>query len=171
MYFINRSRGWAVGNGGQLARTTDGGATWIQTKISNESFYDVYFVDSLHGWVVGDQGRIIYSNDGGVSWVIQSGSTYTPLISVYFKDTLHGIAFSDQDFLRTKNGGASWEVDQIDDYQGHPGLHFVDTVRGWISGSGGNVWHTMDAGINWIPLSTDGNLDLNDLHFLNESVG
>lgn len=170
VYFIDRSRGWAVGNGGEIARTTDGGETWIRTPKGTENFYDVYFVDSLNGWLVGEYGRILHSENGGISWTNQSGGyTNTRLETVYFKDTLNGIAISDNEILRTENGGASWEVSS--GFGGHPKLHFIDSLSGWVTSEKDEIWHTRDGGINWLSTSTDANEYLSDQFFQNERIG
>jgi uncharacterized protein (TIGR03437 family) len=57
--------GWAVGEGGLLVETADGGAS-VQTVDSTTS-YDLFglsFPDAAHGWIVGDYGTILsYAGD------------------------------------------------------------------------------------------------------------
>ncbi len=171
VYFIDRNRGWAVGNGGAISRTTDGGESWDKTNLGNENFYDVFFVDSLHGWVVGEYGRILHSADGGVSWINQTGIVNSRLESVYFKDTLHGIAASDQHLIGTENGGTSWELSETDGFGGHPYMHFIDTLRGWIAGTGSTIRQTQDGGVTWMPIPAVLNEDVNGVFFLDENIG
>lgn len=58
VYFIDNSIGYAVGAGGTILKTTDGGLSWIN-QISNtiRSLNSVHFpVDANIGYVVGDSG-------------------------------------------------------------------------------------------------------------------
>ncbi|MEX2345749.1 MAG: YCF48-related protein [Balneolaceae bacterium] len=44
-------------------------------------------------------------------------------------------------------------------------IHFGDTETGWVSGEGGAIWITTDAGVNWQQLTTPISVNLNALHF------
>lgn len=53
--------GWAVGSGGSILRSADGGATW--TKVSSgtgKALWAADFADAQTGWVVGDSGTIAF---------------------------------------------------------------------------------------------------------------
>jgi len=122
--FITSSTGWAVGTttrGGDLvARTNDGGRSWLVLRRDPEGFplVDVDFVDARHGWAVSSSGTlvgaILFTGDGGSTWTEQ-GAGYGPLESVRFTDALHGTARGwDGDSpqhritLRTRDGGVNW---------------------------------------------------------------
>ncbi|MBI5701547.1 hypothetical protein HZC34_06905 [Candidatus Saganbacteria bacterium] len=69
VYFIDTATGYAVGNGGAILKTTDGGATWTaQTSGSTQILNDVYFLNSSVGWASGDNGTILRTVDGGTNW-------------------------------------------------------------------------------------------------------
>ncbi len=74
LYFIDGNHGWAVGEGGTLARTTAGGQSWIVSEIrANAYLFSVCFTDQLNGWAGGEMGRpthgvILQTWDGGVHW-------------------------------------------------------------------------------------------------------
>ena len=75
IYFIDSLRGWAVGFG-PIARTEDGGKTWIrQDNNTGTVLWSVYFDTPLSGWAVGANGVIIRSEDGGKSWTPQPSGT------------------------------------------------------------------------------------------------
>nr|MCU0294777.1 YCF48-related protein [Candidatus Nanopelagicales bacterium] len=59
--FTDTSHGWAVGDGGTILATSDGGATWTaQSSGTTENvLYGVAFTDASHGWAVGGGGTIL----------------------------------------------------------------------------------------------------------------
>lgn len=71
--FSDSAHGWAVGEGGALLATADGGATWkAQNSGSGQWLTDVSFADSNFGWAVGDAGvgstSILATSNGGATW-------------------------------------------------------------------------------------------------------
>jgi len=58
--FADANTGWAVGIGGTILKTTDGGATWnAQNSGTTYNLSSVDFVDSSNGWAVGSVGGIV----------------------------------------------------------------------------------------------------------------
>ena len=58
--FINANQGWAVGEGGAILHTADGGVTWIvQESPTRSTLSDI--TQSADGtlWVVGEWGTIL----------------------------------------------------------------------------------------------------------------
>ena len=76
LYFADENSGWAVGDMGIIAHTSDGGVTWTAQKSHTEIFLrSVYFVDNKRGWIVGDSGLILRTEDGGKTWSPQKSTT------------------------------------------------------------------------------------------------
>ena len=74
--FVDSSFGWAVGDGGEIIHTEDGGETWsIQESADRYQkpwLADVSFVDRQNGWAVGSMsgngppdGKILHTSSGG----------------------------------------------------------------------------------------------------------
>ena len=67
--FKGPERGWAVGSGGRILSTVDGGATWRpQASGVAEDLFDVKFFDESEGWAVGVGGAMLHTRDGGRTW-------------------------------------------------------------------------------------------------------
>ena len=69
--FIDANLGWAVGHGGQILHTADGGEHWqVQTgTIEGEnSLFAVWFGDEKTGLAVGSYGYALRTEDGGANW-------------------------------------------------------------------------------------------------------
>lgn len=68
IHFVDLNNGWVVCFGGQIIRTTNGGANWYSefSGVSND-LMAVDFVDLNNGWAVGSNGIILkYTEGGGV---------------------------------------------------------------------------------------------------------
>ena len=79
--FANPTTGIAVGLGGTILSTSDGGAHWVARKsgITSDLRTVVYGGDACGlgqastpcYWAGGDDGNILWTNDGGVTWCPQ----------------------------------------------------------------------------------------------------
>ena len=106
-------QGWAVGNGGTLLRTRDGGATWAaQAAPVGSDLYAVSCVSATVAVAVGASGVIIRTADGGATWArvaVPSWNQPADLFCVSFSDATHGIACGlAGQILATADGGATW---------------------------------------------------------------
>ncbi|HSW53719.1 MAG TPA: YCF48-related protein [Ignavibacteriaceae bacterium] len=122
-YFLDEQKGFAIGNAGTLARTTDGGATWdlLETSI-NGNFIKITFNDDLNGWILGTSIDPYYNQtpyflrtiDGGITWVQHTITSF----NVYFSD-----------------------------------MFFLNNNIGWVVGNEGKIFKTTDGGVSWIDKS------------------
>lgn len=73
--------GWAVGDGGTIAHTTDGGQTWAaqDAHLGAASLRAVRFADPMHGIVAGDAGALAVTDDAGATWRPVSLAALAPL--------------------------------------------------------------------------------------------
>ena len=67
--FVDENNGVAVGSGGLILNTRNGGSRWsLQTKGFFTGLNAVCFADSSLGWAAGYYGSIFKTTDGGKSW-------------------------------------------------------------------------------------------------------
>src|SRR5262249_31968496 len=120
--FVNASVGTAVGLGGTILRTTDGGTTWtLQYSGTTSHLFAVAFVNPNTGWAVGDPspffsftGTILHTTDGGATWMHQYSGSYTALFAVTFADANTGVVVGDQGYaLITADGGQHWRERRV----------------------------------------------------------
>ena len=121
--FRDENTGWAVGDGGTIRHTTNGGNAWTgQSSGTTQSLKAVAFSDNNNGWAVGAIGTIRATTDGGATWANQLSSTNYYLYGVTFADANNGWAVGDNGTilhytvpptvltLLAPNGNVSWAV-------------------------------------------------------------
>ena len=124
VYFVNPSRGWAVGDRGAIWHTDDGGQHWrLQQSPINCRLEAVYFVNDEIGWAVGGtvqpythlgEGVVLRTLDGGRRWTRLKSAALPMLKSVKFTSPTRGWAVGapsamyESGIFRTQDGGRSW---------------------------------------------------------------
>jgi len=125
VYFNDYKRGWIGGDEGYLARTEDGGVSWIEQRLpTRNSINDVYFVSKEKGFVLA--GETIFSTSEGSQWL--QAHTFSPadfdgaapeLYSLRFDgkkrgwvvgSVSRGDSVVDSILAITRDGGATWQV-------------------------------------------------------------
>jgi Photosynthesis system II assembly factor YCF48 len=152
VHFADARTGWAVGEGGTIVVTRDGGANWAPQHSGTEKYLQgVHFADARLGWAAGEGGTILATHDAGASWARQrSGTEY--LRGVHFADTRLGWAVGEGGtILATHDGGASWARQRSGTDKFLWGVHFADARLGWAVGGSGTIVATRDGGASWAP--------------------
>src|SRR5436853_475144 len=84
---------WAVGAGGTIIHTSDGGSTRAPpTSATGRILEGVASPATKNGWAVGQSGTILHTIAGGSSWSPQTSGTSNLLTRVAFPTTLDGWA-------------------------------------------------------------------------------
>ena len=153
--FYNRHTGWAVGDGGNILKTTNGGTNWlnIPNPAVGKPLSSIHIVDSNTCYVVGWFETIIKTTNGGDDWIVIRngafgfGSSYN---AVFFVDENTGwIAGTGQKILRTTNGGDSIITEPL--FAGNlQDMYFKDALTGIVTGSGTDMFKTTNGGLNWL---------------------
>ncbi len=170
-------------------------AQWVQqnpnypdTNVLN----DLVFFDHSSGWAVGgyygswpipSTNESLHTNNSGLdwnnTWWLGMGS---PGQNVFFIDENYGWVCGGQEILHTTDGGLgfySWESQNINlsPQQYLYLVFFIDSLNGWAYSKGGEIsldyelFKTTDGGNNWESQLQGHFLQLNDMCFLNESIG
>ena len=82
-HFVDAENGWAVGSGGAIAHTADGGKTWLpQHSGVSEDLRQVEFSDAKHGRILG-ANVLLQTEDGGETWhsILQTTKQNLPRVS------------------------------------------------------------------------------------------
>jgi photosystem II stability/assembly factor-like uncharacterized protein len=155
--FIDARQGWAVGHGGIVIATTDGGESWnrLAGKLdAHESLFSVWFRDARHGIAVGPYGYLIETADGGASWQqrqVAPGEDGERHLNQVFAgpDGTLLIAAEAGTVFRSTDNGASWTALKLP-YHGSlwGGLALADGTL-VLFGMRGHVLRSTDHGLSW----------------------
>jgi hypothetical protein len=125
--FSNEQFGYAVGTGGVVLVTKDGGKTWDSVKVPSQVVYGAAFADEKHG-LIHTPRNIYTTSDGGMTWIpVQIDLTseevkgFSHVLNVVAPTADHmAIVLSqgnssayDYRLFVTKDGGAKWSVSEI----------------------------------------------------------
>jgi photosystem II stability/assembly factor-like uncharacterized protein len=151
VWLANSNTGYAVGNGGTILKTTNGGTNWVsQSSGTPNHLFGVYFININTGWAAGDVGIILKTTDGGTNWVIQVSNTIYQLHSISFLNSNTGyIDGWYGTIVRTTNGGASWAGQTSGTTNNLLGISFPTAATGYAVGWYGTVVKTVNSGVNW----------------------
>jgi photosystem II stability/assembly factor-like uncharacterized protein len=152
-----------------IFRTTDGGATW--TQRSSAPCNDMMWLEGNSVLAISGS-QILRSDNSGDTWYVHGTAPaglyrFTRVTSSMFAatDELGGIYLS-------WNGAVSWTRVRapIFDLPKTWGIHFIDSLTGWVVGERGLIYKTTDGGITWQQMSNGVNMQSLDIHAFDENV-
>jgi len=152
VYFIDKDLGFAVGEGGTILKTTNGGTNWIRQNSGSTTnvFFAVFFVDSNIGYIANADNSFLKTTDGGTTWVDKPIATVCHCMSIFFINADTGwIVSGCGEIFKTTNGGDTW-IKQLDYGTSVRTCYFVDANIGYAVGDYGNIIKTTDGGDNWV---------------------
>ena len=171
--FRTLQHGWAVGTGGTILKTIDGGKKWQRVASGTTALLtSVFFVDSSNGWVTGAGGFLGRTTNGGESWLPQAMESQQPLYGVYFTSPRAGwIVGGSGTIFHTTDGGQYWREQVSGTTAALHAAHFLNDQKGTIVGALGTVLSTDDGGSTWTPQETQHAVTLFDVFFTDPTTG
>ena len=198
--FINAQTGFIGGLNGRIAKTTNGGNTWINRQVSDSTLWitSISFINENTGWLCGYrsnsgdttfQSKVYSTTNAGQSWnlVYQTlTSNFAYDVKMLGKDSIV-IANSGYALGTTRGGlvsslnGTTFQSRVNESRFQFSSLNFVNKNTGWViaSESGGTsvlrqrVYKTVNSGVNWNITYSDSIQPkrLKDIFFVNENTG
>lgn len=154
---------WAVGDGGTIYRSSDGGASWFSLSIGPQTFRGVFTLGTAV-WIVGENGAFYRSTNLGGSWTFQTINGGVTLRSVFFASASNGWAVGDGGTIAaTTDGGANWSSQTSGTSQRLNAVAFSDAMTGYVAGAGGVLRKTTNGGASWTAPSVPGGEELLDV--------
>lgn len=173
---VSEKVAWLSGSDNTIARTTDGGTTWVTlTPPASDTldFRDIEAFDSLRAVIMsagpGVQSRVFRTEDGGRSWreTLRNEHPNGFFNGIAFWNETEGLLTGDPVdstlfIMRTSDGGRSWQrispehippVDTAEYGFAASGSHITVAGEGlaWIGtgGSRARVFYSTDGGRQW----------------------
>lgn len=144
---------WAVGSGGNVFRSFDGGVTWGSYPQEPVTLRGVYTMGTKV-WIVGDAGKFSFSSNSGTTWTSQVLNGGSALNAVVFKSPATGWTVGNEGtILKTTDGGANWSLQSSGTSYHLYAVAFRDTLTGFVAGANGVLLKTIDGGSSWADIS------------------
>lgn len=142
IFFINDNLGLAVGAGGSILKSVDGGENWLaKTSGTLNNLNSIKFYDSNLGICVGEAGTVLLTTDGGENWTSQNAGAAATLTDVYFTNSATvWIAGFNGTILNTTDLGSNWISYNGLTENNLTSLCFADEYTGWFGGMNGTMF-------------------------------
>jgi photosystem II stability/assembly factor-like uncharacterized protein len=131
----------------------DAGVTWgLSAHVTDQIFKAVWTFGENNAWAVGDQGlaaRIEEISPGNFGWQLRNAGALNQLEGVCFADSEIGYACGYNAtgiVLRSDDAGLTWNPQTSRASRRLNDIFFVDAMRGWAVGDGGEIVHTARGG-------------------------
>jgi len=116
--FGRGGQAWAVGDGGLVMNTINGGVSWkapakpLPEEVRNTFDFRAVAARDNHLWIAGRPGSVIWhSPDAGKSWIRQTTGQTAPIAAMSFSSSTHGAAVGAFGMiLTTQDGGRTWRA-------------------------------------------------------------
>ena len=173
VHFFDLNNGYCGGQGGILAKTTNGGSSWTPlTYPVAQNIYGMHFFDANTGLIGGGAGALYRTTNGGTNFtaVTMTPATSQSIYSFHFFNSSNGImSGSNGTYYRTTDGGLTWNVISINTQLN--GVTFIDSQTGFVVGNSGMIQKTVNGGTNWSVINSPTNVNLNNIVFPNSTTG
>lgn len=138
-----------------LARTQDGGQSWVVLTGSQvNGLRNFTFPSATTGYATSDQG-LYQTRDSGQSWQLLPLQIYGGPSDVDFVDEQVGFTIDEYGTVyKTQDGARTWQQSQINHTQYGAGnakrVQFLDRLTGCIQTDNSDIFRTTDGGRTWI---------------------
>src|SRR6185436_2356100 len=140
---------------GQMAYSSDGAQTWLQTDARSDCRYGIEIVSPQVIWTCGGATNVRKSVDGGRTWQVLAafGNAFTitnPCHSMSFLDENIGWLANSNLFGTTIDGGVSWTMQALPETANK--IATIDTYdgsEGYLLDQNGVLFFTQDDGAHW----------------------
>jgi len=182
--FANNSTGFAVGNKGTFAKTTNGGENWSYNfQITGFNISSMAVINSNTIFISADK-KIMRSTDSGIWWDTVGYSSYFAFSSLFFVDQNTGYSTTNNNFsefgevYKTTNGGSNWFHVNINSSLNATSCFFINSNTGWAAGwyqsqfgNNAHIFKTTDGGVSWTNQLNTADVPMNSVYFINENTG
>jgi photosystem II stability/assembly factor-like uncharacterized protein len=149
IYFKDSINGILCGEGASILKSTDGGFNWYYVNFNFSAYYNFYELSVINNQYCWAGGSVSYkSTNFGDDWDSLSYLSNYTLGCIEFVNENTGWTGGDLNRLyKTTNGGITWRQENTGPtMNGISGLHFYDSLIGWLTQTQGRIMHTTTGG-------------------------
>ncbi|AKU13896.1 hypothetical protein AzCIB_4003 [Azoarcus sp. CIB] len=165
---------WAVGSGGKIVRSEDGGQSWTrQASSTDANLQGIAAWDEQGAIAVGNNGVVVVTADAGRTWTraeIPASSNPNKLFRVRIAN---GAAWAVGEFgalLRSDDRGTSWTRVLPEEDRAWNDITFVGDA-GWLVGEFGALMKSADGGATWDTVEMPNKVSLMSVAFRDAQHG
>lgn len=191
LHFFDEKHGWAVGQNGLIANTTNGKDWDLQvSKVPGVALTSINFVNEKIGYAVGENETILSTRNGGRQWKVLKGGQVGAGIGDDDTSMFNSVQFLDEKtgyivgirvlpeakkqqsvIMKTEDGAQSWMSQETGQEDILEDVFMLNTNIGWTVGENGIILHTKDGGAKWEKQESGTEETLRSVYFANEKVG
>lgn len=166
---------WAVGTGGKIIRTDDGGKSWTrQTVATIQNLQGIDAWDAQNAVIVGNRGLAFHTSDAGATWkpsnVPKSDNPNKLLRVRIFNGTAWAVG-EFGGFFRSDDKGATFTRVLPEKDSAFNSVAFQSPTNGILVGEYGKIFKTVDSGVTWEEVPTSNEVSLMSVNFKDELEG
>ena len=157
-----------------------GRAQWYSVLLADTmSYRSVTMIDRDQAWMVGFSGSnstVQYTPDGGARWgggILENSLLFDVATAGSSTIVLAGISLECNCGLlgTSTDGGATWSLQSYKDVFTFYDITFTSPTTGFLSGTGGVILRTVDAGKAWTLVMAEGDDVILDMNFPSKMRG
>ncbi len=165
---------WAVGTGGKIIRSEDGGKTWIRQSVPTiENLQGIAAWDDKTAVAVGNRGLAFHTADGGATWkpsVVPKSDNPNKLFRVrIFGETAWAVG-EFGGFFRSDDKGATFTRVLPEKDSAFNAVSFRGQ-NGILVGEFGTMFKSADGGVTWTEFPIENKVSLMAIEFSSDTEG
>jgi photosystem II stability/assembly factor-like uncharacterized protein len=169
--FGNSNTGCAVGDSGNIIRTTNSGVNWAAaTSGTTQNLRCVAFPAANTGFAVGEGGTVVKTTTGTAWSAITSGTTQN-LNGTFWTGTSNGWIVGAAGTIRKSTNGTSFTAQTSGTTQDLNSVYFTTTNNGNAVGNAGTILRSTNGGTNWSAQTSGTTQNLNAVFFPAAATG
>lgn len=168
----------AVGDGGIIMNTQDGGVTWTELSEGFRSYLsDASFYDEMRGIVAGSEypgARIYYTVDAGYNWSpsqIDTNSSLYSIRSLDFSSDGDAWAVGWSGMMKSNDIGLSWDKVETGFDYAYNVIEVYEDKFIWAGGHSAKMIRSTDGGLQWEDISLPVEDHINNIVFCDSLHG
>jgi photosystem II stability/assembly factor-like uncharacterized protein len=175
LFDLDRNNIWMTTNDGYVYKSEDAGESWsVQESgvITANDIFCINFADTNNGFFAGEGNIIARTSDGGQTWsavTAPAAQAADDIIALEWSGRWW-IGYNDGELWFSEDDGTNWTQRTYDGGASQAAINAIDfatELHGFMvtdtAAPVGTIYHTVDGGYTWEPLTTTTNSGLNSI--------